>query len=216
MDFDDDPEPEEKEEVNEALEQVKAALRFLYSKKMLQAYALLLIAYFSWKYTDFFKLPDACYEANPNFNATLSIENPNMRWEEFRGLELKGMVTSFGSDGKKEIIRSYDMITGKPAESAKNFLLNGFINSYDMKVKGCVKSVTVFARIKTLSGAKAVLNDSKRTVKLQQKFLSTQKERESNRKTKSRKCILKLTVNPIDPIAQGAQVPKGNITMSCS
>lgn len=211
----DDPEPEEKEEVNEALELAKTVFGFLVSKKALQAYALVMVAYFSWKYTDFFKLPDACYDARPKFNTTVSIDNPNMRWEEFQGLEMKGMVKTFGSDGKKEIIRSYDMLTGKSAESAKKYLLNGFINSYDMKVKGCVESVTVFARIKTLSGKKAVLNESLREVKLQKKFLETQKEKENPKKTKSRKCTVKLTVNPIDPIAQGAQVPTGNITMSC-
>jgi len=215
MDFD-DPEPEEKEEVNEPLELAKACLRFLFSKRVLQGYALVGIAFFSWKYTEFFKLPDKCYDARPNLNTTLSIENPNMRWEEFQGLEMKGMVKTLAEDGKKEIIRSYDILTGKPAEVSKKYLLNGFINSYDAKLKGCVESVTVFARIKTLSGKKAVLNESFRTVKLQEKFLSTEKEKENPRKIKSRKCMVKLTINPIDPMRQTAQVPEGNITMSCS
>ncbi|MZG54082.1 MAG: hypothetical protein F3743_09375 [Nitrospinae bacterium] len=215
-DFDDDPESKEKEEVNEALEQVKAALGFLISKKMLRGYALVLIACISWMYTDFFKLPDACYEAQPKFNMTLSIKNPNMRWEEFQGLELKGIVRSFGSDGKKAIIRSYDMLTGKPDEEGKKFLLNGFINSYDTKVNGCVESATVFAHIKTLSGAKAVLNGNKGAMKFEQKFLSTKKQKASHKRTKNKRCKVELVVNPIDPIAQGAQVPKGNMKMSCS
>lgn len=215
MDFDDDPESEEEEEVNEALEQVKSVLRFLFGKRMLQAYGLVLVAFFSWKYTDFFKLPDACYEAKPKFNMTLSINNPNMRWEEFQGLEVKGIVKTFGSDGKKEVFRSYDMIAKKPAEKAKKFLLNGFINSYDTKVHGCVESATVFAKIKTQSGRKAVLNETFRTVKLEQKFLTTQKEKESPRRTRSKKCKVELTVDPIDPMAQTAQVPQGNIKMTC-
>lgn len=212
----DDPEPEEEEEVNEPLELAKACLRFLFGKRALQGYALVAIAFFSWKYTEFFKLPDACYDAKPNFNTTLSIENPNMRWEEFQGLELMGLVKTLAEDGKKEIVRSYDILTGKPAESVTKYLLKGFINSYDTKVKGCVESVTVIARIKTLSGAKALLNDSKQEVKLRKKFLSTQKEKENPRKTRSRKCTVKLTINPIDPMAQTSQVPSGNITMSCS
>ncbi len=198
-----------------ALEVTKVVLRFLFSKKVLQGLVLVLIAFFSWKYTEFFKLTDKCYDAHPKFNTTLSIKNPNMRWEEFQGLEIRGMVKTLAEDGKKNIVRSYDMLTGKSAESAKKYLLNGFINSYDMEVRGCVESVTVFARIKTLSGAKAVLNDSTHEVKLEKKFLTTQKEKENPGKIKSRKCTVKLTVNPIDPISQTAQVPKGNITMSC-
>lgn len=211
----DDPEPEEKEEVNEALELAKTVLGFLFSKRALQGYTLVLVAYFSWKYTDFLKLPDECYKAQPNFTTTLSIKNPNMRWEEFQGLEMRGMVKTFASDGKKEVIRSYDMIKGKPAEESQYFLLNGFVNSYDTKVKGCVESVTLIARIKTLSGARATLNDGKRTIKLTKKFISTQKEKESPRKTRSKKCTVELTINPIDPMVQTAQVPTGNIKMSC-
>ncbi|MFT4577420.1 MAG: hypothetical protein ACI9UO_000233 [Nitrospinales bacterium] len=74
----DDPEPEEEEEVNEALELAKSVLSFFFSKRALQGYTLILVAYFSWKYTDFFKDPDACYKAHPTFTTTLSINNPNM------------------------------------------------------------------------------------------------------------------------------------------
>ena len=45
----DDPEPEEEEEVNEALELVKTVLGFFFSKKAFQGYTLILVGYFSWK-----------------------------------------------------------------------------------------------------------------------------------------------------------------------
>ncbi len=212
----DDPEPEEKEEVNETLELAKSVLNFFFSKKVLQGYALILVAYFSWKYTDILKVPDECYKAKPKFNMTISINNPNIRWEEFKGLEIRGIVKTTAGDGKKEIVRSYDLLTGKPTEKAAKYLLNGFVNSYDTKMKGCVKSVTLLAKIKTLSGSKALLNDSTREVRLKEKFLSTQEEKENPRKTRSKKCTVELTVNPIDPMAQTSQVPTGNIKMNCS
>jgi hypothetical protein len=198
-----------------AFEKFKFLLKLLFSKKFLQGSILLFVAFFSWKYTDFFKVPDECYKAHPTFTTALSIKNPNMRWEEFKGLEMRGMVKTIAEDGKKEIVRSYDLLTGKSSETARKYLLKGFINSYDTKVKGCVESVTLFAKIQTLSGAKALLNDSKREVKLEKKFLSSEKEKISPRKTRSRKCTVELTINPIDPIAQTAQVPTGNIKMSC-
>ncbi len=212
----DDPEPEEREEVNEAFELTKAVLLFFVSKRAFQGYILILVGYFSWKYTDFLKDPDECYKAHPTFTANLSIKNPNFRWEEFRGLELRGLVKTIAGDGKKEIVRSYDLITGKPAEKPTNFLISGFHNSYKTKVKGCVERVTLFAKIKTLSRAKAILNDSELTRKLQKKFLSTEKEKENPRKIRSRKCTVELTIDPIDPMAQNTQVPTGNIKMDCS
>lgn len=205
-----DPEPEE---TSEAVEQLKAFRDFVFSKKVLRGLGLILVAVISWKYTDFFKPPDICNDAQPEFKTTLSINNPNMRWGEFKGLEMSGLLkTSAEAAG---IGQSYDMITGKPAETAKKFLLNGFINTFDMKVKGCVDTVTLYAKIKTLSGKKAVLNDIPGAIKLEKKFLSTQKQQISPRKIYSKKCAVKLTVKPIDPMAQGAQVPTGNITMSC-
>ncbi len=212
----DDPEPEEREEVNEALELIKAFLLFFISKRAFQGYTLILVGYFSWKYTDFLKDPDECYKAQPTFTTNLSIKNPNFRWEEFKGLELRGLVKTIAGDGKKEIVRSYDLITGKPAEKPTNFLINGFHNSYKTKVKGCVESVTLFAKIKTLSKAKAILNDSERTRRLRKKFLSTEQEKESPRKIRSRRCAVELTIDPIDPMAQTSQVPIGNIKMDCS
>lgn len=212
----DDPEPEEGEEVNETLELAKTVFWFLFSKRAFQGYILILVGYFSWKYTDFLKAPDECYKASPTFTANLSIKNPNMRWEEFRGLQLRGTVKTLAGDGKKEIVRFYDMITGKPAEKPTNFLINGFHNSYKTKVKGCVESVTLLAKIKTLSGAKAVLNDKRNTLKLTKKFLNTKKEKTSPRRIRSRKCTVELTVDPIDPMAQTTQVPTGNIKMDCS
>jgi hypothetical protein len=74
----DDPEPEEREEVNEALELAKTVLMFFIGKRALQTYTLILVGYFSWKYTDFLKDPDECYKANPTFTTDLSINNPNM------------------------------------------------------------------------------------------------------------------------------------------
>ena len=197
------------------LEELKPLARALFSKKVLQGSVLVFVAFFSWKYTDFFKLPDECYKAQPGFNTTLSINHPNMRWEEFKGLEMRGLVKTLAEDGKNEVVRSYDMLTGKPAEEPKKYVLKGFLNSYDMKFKGCVESVTVFAKIQTLSGSKAILNDSIHEVKLEQKFLDTKKKKESRRKIENKKCKVELTVNPIDPMAQTAQVPTGNITMSC-
>jgi hypothetical protein len=212
----DDPETEEKEEVNQALELAKTVLGFLFGKRALQGYALILVGYFSWKYTDFFKEPDECYKACPTFTTNLSIKNPNMRWEEFKGLEMRGLVKTIAEDGKKEIVRSYDILTGKPAEGTRKYLLKGFHNSYKTKVKGCVENVTLLAKIQTLSGSKAVLNESRKEVRLKKKFLSSEKEKNNPRKTKSKKCTVELTIDPIDPMAQTAQVPTGNIKMDCS
>jgi len=204
-----------KKSVAWAFEKFKFLLKLLFSKKVLQGSALVLVALFSWKYTDFFKVPDECDKAHPTFTTALSIKNPNMRWEEFKGLEMRGLVKTFADDGKKEIVRSYDLLTGKSAEVARTYLLKGFLNSYDTKVKGCVESVTLFAKILTLSGSKALLNESRKEVRLEKKFLSSKKEKASPRKTRSRKCNVELTINPIDPMAQTAQVPTGKITMNC-
>ena len=212
----DDPEPEEEEEVNEALELVKTVLGFFFSKKAFQGYTLILVGYFSWKYTDFLKDPDECYKARPTLTTTLSINNPNMRWEEFKGVEMRGLVKTIAGDGKKEIVRTYDILTGKPAKATRKYLLKGFLNSYKTKVKGCVESVTLLAKIQTLSGAKAVLNESRKEVRLKEKFLSSEKEKANPRKTRSKKCTVELTIDPIDHMAQTAQVPTGNIKMNCS
>jgi hypothetical protein len=212
----DDPEPEEEEEVNEALELAKTVLGFFFSKRAFQGYILILVGYFSWKYTDFLKDPDECYKAHPTFTTTLSIKNPNMRWEEFKGVEMRGLVKTLAGDGKKEIVRTYDILTGKPAEGTRKFLLKGFINSYDTKVKGCIESVTVLAKIRTLSGSKAVLNESRKEVRLKKKFLSSDKEKANPKKVRSKKCNLELTIDPIDSMAQTAQVPTGNIKMDCN
>ena len=209
----DDP---EQEEINEALELAKPVLGFFVSKRAFQGYILILVGYFSWKYTDFLKDSDECYKAHPTFTANLSIKNPNFCWEEFRGLELRGLVKTIAGDGKKEIVRSYDLITGKPADKPTNFLINGFHNSYKTKVKGCIESATLFAKIKTLSRAKAILNDSERTRKLQKIFLSTEKEKENPRKIRSRKYTVELIIDPIDPMAQTSQVSLSNIKMDCS
>jgi hypothetical protein len=214
-DYDDDPEPEEKEEVNEALELAKLVLGFFISKRAFQSYILILVGYFSWKYTDFLKDPDECYKARPTFTTTLSIKNPNIRWEEFKGLEMRGLVKTIAGDGKKEIVRTYDILRGKPAEGTRKYLLKGFHNSYETKVKGCVESVTVLAKIQTLSGSKAVLNESRKEVRLNKKFLSSEQEKANPRKTRSKKCAVELTINSIDPMAQTAQVPTGNIKMDC-
>ncbi|MGK0180598.1 MAG: hypothetical protein ACI8PD_002410, partial [Nitrospinales bacterium] len=87
------------------------------------------------------------------------------------------------------------------------------------KVKGCIESVTVLAKIQTLSGSKAVLNESRKEVRLKEKFLGSEQEKANPRKTRSKKCTIELTIDPIDPIdpmAQTAQVPTGNIKMDCS
>ena len=212
----DDPEPEEQEEVNEELELAKTVIGFFFSKRAFQGYILILVGYFSWKYTDFLKDPDECYKARPTFTTTLSINNPNMRWEEFQGLEMRGLLKTIAGDGKKEIVRSYDILTGKPAEGTRKYLLKGFINSYDTKVKGCIESVTVLAKIQTLSGSKAVLNESRKEVRLKKKFLSSEQEKANPRKTRSKKCTVELTIDTIDPMAQTAQVPTGIIKMNCS
>ncbi len=197
-----------------AAEKSKTLLKIVISKKGLRNIGLVLVVLISWKYADFFKVPDICNEAQPEVKTTLSIKNPNMRWEEFQGLELRGLLkTSAEATG---VGQSYDLITGKPSEKARKFLLNGFLNSFDMKVKGCVETVTVFAKIKTLSGSKAILNETPGEIKLETKLLSTKKQQTSRRKIKNRKCKMELTVKPIDPMAQGAQVPIGDITMSCS
>jgi hypothetical protein len=212
----DDPEPEEEEEeVNEALELAKTVLGFFFSKRAFQGYTLILVGYFSWRYTDFLKDPDECYKARPTFTTTLSIKNPNIRWEEFKGLEMRGLVKTVAGDGKKEIVRSYDILRGKPAEATRKYLLKGFHNSYETKVKGCVESVTVLAKIQTLSGSKAVLNESRKEVRLKKKFLSSEQEKANPRKTRSKKCAVELTIDTIDPMAQTAQVPTGNIKMDC-
>ncbi|MFT4577419.1 MAG: hypothetical protein ACI9UO_000232 [Nitrospinales bacterium] len=132
---------------------------------------------------------------------------------------MRGLLKTIAGDGKKEIVRSYDILTGKPAEGTRKYLLKGFINSYDTKVKGCIESVTVLAKIQTLSGSKAVLNESRKEVRLKEKFLGSEQEKANPRKTRSKKCTIELTIDPIDPIdpmAQTAQVPTGNIKMDCS
>ena len=51
----------------------KFLLKLLFSKKVLQSSILLFVAFFSWKYTDFLKVPDECYNAHPGFTTALSI-----------------------------------------------------------------------------------------------------------------------------------------------
>jgi hypothetical protein len=201
-----------KERLVWALGKIKIVLSSSVTKKALQASGLVLVVYISWNYTDIFKLPDDCYDARPDFNTTLYIKNPNMGWKEFKGLEMGGIIKTRANDGKDEIERSYDLISGKPADVARKFLLKGFINSYDLKVEGCIDSVTLFTRIHTLSGSKALLNEKPDGVELTKNF---SKQELHAQRVKNRKCKVELVLNPIDPTATVSQIPSGKIHMTC-
>ena len=131
--------------------------------------------------------------------------------EEFKGLQLGGIVTTVANNGKKEIKRAFDLTTGKASGSSepKKDLLNGFIRTYDLQTRGCIESFTLFAKIQTLSGEMGKLNQSSNGIELSQKF-------SADEKIKKRSCRVELVMKSIDPMKNTSQAPSGDIHMTCS